>query len=129
MNVDANSFIPGTTVRPLNLQSALQYPNAFAYASADKSLGSSNYEGLLASITKRVGGSALGETFFTVGYTYSKTLSDQDAFLTRFAGFSKNLRECCGKPLKRKVWVITRMNTRTSTLLRFGDDGKKIESG
>ena len=90
VNVDGNSFILGTTLRPLNLQPGLQYPNAFAYMGVDKSLGSSNYEGLLTSITKRVGGSPVGDTFFTLAYTFSKTLSDQDAYLQNISAYNQH---------------------------------------
>ena len=90
VNVEADPFILGTTERPLNLQPGLQYPNAFAYMSVDKSLGSSNYNGLLISITKRLGNSILGETFFTAAYTYSKVLSDQDAYLQAISAYNQH---------------------------------------
>jgi outer membrane receptor protein involved in Fe transport len=90
VNVDADPFILGTTLRPLNLQPGLQYPNAFAYMGVDKSLGSSNYEGLLASVTKRVGGSVIGDAFFTLAYTYAKVLSDQDAYLQNISAYNQH---------------------------------------
>jgi hypothetical protein len=90
VNVDADSFIPGTTLRPLNLQPGLQYPNAYAYGGVDKSLGSSNYEGLLTSVTKRVGDSRFGEAFFTAAYTFSKVLSDQDAYLQNISAYNQH---------------------------------------
>ncbi len=90
VNVEDNPFFPGTTLRPLNLQSGLQYPNAFAYMSVDKSLGSSNYEGLLTSLTKRISNSRFGETFFTAAYTFSKVLSDQDAYLQTISAYNQH---------------------------------------
>lgn len=90
VNEDPNSFLPGTTLRPYSLQPGLQYPNAYSYMSVDKSLGSSNYEGLLTSITKRMGDSRFGNTFFTLAYTYSKTMSDQDAYLQQISSYNQH---------------------------------------
>ena len=91
VNEDPDSFIPGTLIRPLNTQSGLQYANPYAYMSVDKSLGSSNYEGLLSSITKRMGDMrGFGRTFFTLAYTYSKTLSDQDAYRTNISSYNQH---------------------------------------
>jgi outer membrane receptor protein involved in Fe transport len=90
VNVEDDPFIQGTTLRPLNLQPGLQYPNAFAYMSVDKSLGSSNYNGLLTSITKRIGNSVVGETFFTAAYTYAKVLSDQDSYLQNISAYNQH---------------------------------------
>jgi hypothetical protein len=82
VNQDIDPFIVGTTLRPLNLQPGLQYPNAYTYMTlTDKSLGSSNYEGLVTSVTRRMGDvHGFGRTFFTVANTYAKTLSDADAY-------------------------------------------------
>ena len=90
VNVEGDPFIPGTTTRPLNLQPGLQYPGAYAYFSADKSLGNSNYNGLLASVTKRASSSILGQTFFTAAYTFSKVLSDQDAYLQNVSAYNSH---------------------------------------
>jgi outer membrane receptor protein involved in Fe transport len=88
VNVEDDPFILGTTDRVLNLQPGLQYANAFSYMSVDKTIGDSNYEGLLTSITKRMSSSRLGQTFFTAAYTFSKTLSDQDAYLQSVSAFN-----------------------------------------
>ncbi len=91
VNEDPDSFIPGTTTRPLNTQPGLQYTNPYSYASVDKSIGSANYEGLLASITKRMGDSyGFGKTFFTAAYTYSNTMSDQDAYLQQISAYNQH---------------------------------------
>lgn len=90
VNVEGDPFIQGTTSRYLNLQPGLQYPNAYSYFSVDKSLGDSNYEGLLVSVTKRMSNSVIGETFFTAGYTYSKTMSDQDAYLQQVSAYNSH---------------------------------------
>jgi outer membrane receptor protein involved in Fe transport len=91
VNEDPDSFIPGTLIRPLNTQPGLQYTNPYSFMSVDKSLGSSNYEGLLTSITKRMGDShGFGRTFFTLAYTYSKTMSDQDAYLQNISTYNQH---------------------------------------
>jgi hypothetical protein len=79
---DANSFIQGTTLRPWNLQPGIQYPDAYtAIPGVSQSRGHSNYNGLVTSLTKRMGEThGFGSTFFTLAYTYSKTMSDQDTY-------------------------------------------------
>jgi outer membrane receptor protein involved in Fe transport len=91
VNEDPDSFVPGTLLRPLNLQPGLQYPDAYAQMSVDKSIGSANYEGLLTSLTKRMGDlHGFGSTFFTIAYTYSKTMSDQDAYRTNISSYNQH---------------------------------------
>ena len=83
VSTDPNSFIPGTLTRPWNTQPGLQYDGAYSASEAgtSESIGSSNYNGLVASITKRMGDThGFGQTFFTLGYTFGKILSDQDTF-------------------------------------------------
>jgi len=79
---DPNSFIQGTTIRPWNLQPGLQYPGAFtSETGTSEAIGQSNYNGLVTSVTKRMGDThGFGQTFFTLAYTYSKILSDQDTY-------------------------------------------------
>jgi hypothetical protein len=79
---DANSFIQGTTLRPWNLQPGIQFPDAYtAIPGVSQSRGHSNYNGLVTSLTKRMGDThGFGSTFFTLAYTYSKTMSDQDTY-------------------------------------------------
>ncbi len=80
---DANPFIPGTYDRPLNLQPGLQYPGAFGQMPATFSnVVNSHYNGLLTSLTKRMGDwHSLGQTFFTVSYTWSHLINDADGFV------------------------------------------------
>jgi hypothetical protein len=82
VSIDANSFIRGTTIRPWNTQPGLQFPDAFSQElGTSESIGHSNYNGLVTSVTKRMGDThGFGATFFTFGYTFSKILSDQDTF-------------------------------------------------
>ena len=80
---DGDPFIPGTTNRPLNLQPGLQYPGAFAQMQANfANVVNSHYSGLLTSLTKRSGDwHSLGETFFTLSYTWSHVINDADGFV------------------------------------------------
>jgi len=82
VSVDADSFIRGTTIRPWNTQPGIQYPNAYtAEPGVSETAGDSNYNGLVTSITKRMGETrGFGSTFFTLSYTYGKILSDQDTY-------------------------------------------------
>jgi hypothetical protein len=82
VSLDPNSFIPGTTTRPWNLQPGIQFPDAFtAEPGTSEARGGSNYNGLVASVTKRMGDThGFGQTFFTLGYTFGKIISDQDTF-------------------------------------------------
>jgi hypothetical protein len=90
VNMDPNSFFPGTLIRPYNLQPGLKIPNSFGQMGVDKTIGSANYEGLLTSVTKRMGNSPVGQTFFTVAWTYSKILSDQDAYLQNTSNWNSH---------------------------------------
>jgi hypothetical protein len=82
VSVDPNSFIRGTLIRPYNVQPGIQFPNAYApEPGTSESIGTANYNGLVASVTKRMGDThGFGQTFFTFGYTFSKILSDQDTY-------------------------------------------------
>ena len=53
--VDENPIVLGTTTRPLNLQPGIQIPNAFGVILADANAANASYNGLLASLTKRMG--------------------------------------------------------------------------
>jgi len=89
---DGDPYIVGTTNRPLNLQPGLQaqYPGcssdpfACAYAEMPATFGNavnSNYNGLLTSLTRSMGNwHSLGNTFFTVSYTWSHLIDDADGF-------------------------------------------------
>jgi outer membrane receptor protein involved in Fe transport len=91
VNEDPNPFIPGTLNRPYNLQPGLQYTKPYSYMSVDKSLGSANYNGLLTSLTKRMSSSpVVGNSFFTLAYTWSKTMSDQDAYLQNISSYNSH---------------------------------------
>lgn len=80
---DSDPFIPGTYDRPLNLEPGLQYPGAFGQMPATFSnVVNSHYNGLLSSLTKRMGDwHSIGQTFFTVSYTWSHVINDADGFV------------------------------------------------
>ena len=60
VSVDPNSFILGTTTRPWNQQPGLQFPDAYSISEGGTSeaIGSSNYNGLVASVTTALGRSS-----------------------------------------------------------------------
>ena len=73
--VDQNPFPIGDSCRIWNLQTATASnpcPGNFANATTIDNVTDSNYNGLLASLTKRMGDNAyVGKSFFTFAYTYS----------------------------------------------------------
>jgi hypothetical protein len=75
--VDQNPIIQGTTTRLLNTQPGLQIPDAFGSVVATANTANASYNGLLASLTKRLGDwHSVGQTFFTVAYTWSHEIDD-----------------------------------------------------
>jgi len=79
---DSDPFIPGTLNRPLNLQPGLQIPGAYGtMLSTFANLVNASYNGLLASMTKSMGDwRSIGNTFFTVSYTWSHNINNADGF-------------------------------------------------
>jgi hypothetical protein len=79
--LDTNPFIPGTTTRILN--QGLPQPN-FGYITTFAGLNNANYNGLLASLTKReTDVRYLGQVFFTLAYTWSHNLDNGSGFNSR----------------------------------------------
>lgn len=79
--LDTNPFILGTTTRILN--QGLAAPN-FGYITTFAGLNNANYNGLLASLTKRVSDVPhLGSLFFTLAYTWSHNLDNGSGFNSR----------------------------------------------
>ena len=75
--VDLNPIIQGTTTRILNTQPGLQIPNAFGAVLATSGAANASYNGLLASLRKQLGDwHSIGETFFTLAYTWSHEIDD-----------------------------------------------------
>jgi hypothetical protein len=66
-----------TGVRVLNEQPNLNIPGAWGFAVGTGNGANANYNALLASLTKRMGDwHSLGQTFFTLSYTWSHELDD-----------------------------------------------------
>ena len=79
--LDTDPFIPGTTTRILN--QGLAAPN-FGYITTFAGLNNANYNGLLASLTKREADVPyLGNVFFTLAYTWSHNLDNGSGFNSR----------------------------------------------
>jgi len=75
--VDHDPFDLKTGVRILNEQPGMNIPNSWVYAIGNGNVVNANYNGLVASLTKRMGDwHSLGNTFFTASYTWSHEIDD-----------------------------------------------------
>jgi Carboxypeptidase regulatory-like domain/TonB dependent receptor-like, beta-barrel len=75
--IDQDPIDLKTGVRVLNEQPNLNIPGAWGSAVGTGNGANANYNGMLASLTKRVGDwHSLGQTFFTLAYTWSHELDD-----------------------------------------------------
>lgn len=80
-NLDINPMILGTTNRIIDTLPGVA-PGSYTQLSAISNIGHSNYNALLTSLTKRVGDwHSMGETFFTVSYTWSHALDNSSGWL------------------------------------------------
>ncbi len=80
---DRNPIILGTATRVLNTQPGLANPDAFGilHYTIDN-VANANYNGLLASLTKRTSNwHSMGSTFFTIAYTYSRNIDNASGYL------------------------------------------------
>jgi len=100
---DVNPFVLGTTNRILNLtagnsscqdaslNSTSGEPDtavcSFGAIDEFRNVANANYNAMIASVTKRAGSTALGNMYFTVGYTYSHSIDDVSGFRQRDDGF------------------------------------------
>ncbi len=83
--IDQNPFVLGTNTRVLNLQPGVP-PDTFGYMPTFDGLNNANYNGLLASLTKReTDVRYLGQVFFTLAYTWSHNLDNGSGFNSRNA--------------------------------------------
>jgi len=81
--IDANPVILGTNNRILNEPQGLPH-DTYGYATTFAGLNNANYNGLLASLTKReTDVRYLGRVFFTLGYTWSHNLDSGSGFNSR----------------------------------------------
>jgi len=82
---DPNPIILGTNLRLLNVETAgacAPYDCYQKTSAFENDLGHSNYNGMLASLNKRLGNwHSLGETFYTVSYTWSHMLDNADGYI------------------------------------------------
>ena len=77
---DSDPYILGTTNRPLDQPGAFNDPYS-AMPETFANLVNAHYNGLLASLTKSMGDwHSIGNTFFTVSYTWSHNINDADGF-------------------------------------------------
>jgi hypothetical protein len=75
--IDQDPIDLKTGVRVLNEQPNLNIPGAWGFAVGTGNGANANYNALLASLTKRMGDwHSLGQTFFTLSYTWSHELDD-----------------------------------------------------
>lgn len=82
--IDENPVIPGTTTRLLNAIEGLIPSNGFAPLITFDGLNNGNYNGLIASLTKRTGRvHSFGQMFFTLSYTWSHNLDNGSGFNQR----------------------------------------------
>jgi hypothetical protein len=80
---DKNPTILGTSTRVLNTQAGLANSDAFGVLRYTiDNASNSNYNALLASLTKRESNwKSLGNLFYTVSYTYSRTIDNASGYL------------------------------------------------
>jgi hypothetical protein len=83
VGVQGDPEILGTGIRLLNAETTGDCTpyDCFSHFTLQEPLGHSNYNGLVSSLNKRVGDwHSLGETFYTVSYTWSHMLNNSDNF-------------------------------------------------
>jgi hypothetical protein len=81
--LDENPMVLGTTNRILNEGQGLPH-NTYGYMPTFDGLNNANYNGLLASLTKRESAVPyLGQVFFTLAYTWSHNLDNGSGFNAR----------------------------------------------
>ena len=78
---DINPFQPGSDTRVLNLQPGLN--GDYTYMNQFQNLGRSNYNALQTNLTKRLSNSRVGNTFFTLAYTWSHQLDNESGYRQR----------------------------------------------
>ena len=82
--VDQNPMVLGTSTRVLNV--GLADPTTYGYMPTFAGLNNANYNGLLASLTKReTDVRYLGQVFFTLSYTWSHNLDNGSGFNSRMS--------------------------------------------
>jgi hypothetical protein len=109
--IDRDSIIQGTTTRVLNTQPGLQIPGAFGAVVATSNAASASYNGLLASLTKQMGNwHSVGQTFFTLAYTWSHEIDDGNGVLrnsSQVPAFNHHLFRASGDADVRNRFVLS----------------------
>jgi hypothetical protein len=78
---DINPFKPGSSTRILDLTPGLN--GDYTYMNQFENLGRAQYGALQTSLTKRLSDSRLGNTFFTLAYTWSHELDNESGYRQR----------------------------------------------
>ena len=78
---DINPFKPGTSTRVLDLTPG--FSGDYTYMNEFQNIGRANYNALQTDLTKRLSNSRLGNTFFTLAYTWSHELDNESGYRQR----------------------------------------------
>jgi hypothetical protein len=78
---DINAFKPGNSTRNLDLTPGLD--GDYNYMNAFENVGRANYSALQTNLTKRMSDSRLGNTFFTLAYTWSHEIDNESGYRQR----------------------------------------------
>jgi hypothetical protein len=78
---DIDPFQPGTSTRILDMTPGLD--GDYTYMNEFQNVGRANYNALQTDLTKRLSDSKLGNTFFTLAYTWSHELDNESGYRQR----------------------------------------------
>jgi hypothetical protein len=78
--VDINPFILGTNTRLLNTQPGLDTLSGFSFLDSFENIGKAHYNSLQASLQKRLSSTLVGDTYFTLAYTYAHNIDNTSGF-------------------------------------------------
>ena len=81
--IDRNPMILGTDTRLINSQYGLTPDTGFSYLHSFVNISNQNYNSLQASLTKQFSDSPIGNTFFTLAYTWSHSIDNASGFRQR----------------------------------------------
>jgi len=78
---DINPFKPGNSVRNLDMTPGLN--GDYNYMNAFENVGRANYSALQTNLTKRMSDSRVGNTFFTLAYTWAHEIDNDSGYRER----------------------------------------------
>ena len=81
--MDENPMILGTSTRVLNAEYGLNENNGFAYLNTFDNVVNQSYNALEASLTRRFADWKIGNTFFTLAYTWGHSIDNASGFRQR----------------------------------------------